>query len=51
MNKKIMIILSFGILTILSVEFVLAITGISPSVIYPGDTINLIISPNKKFGF
>lgn len=51
MNKKIIIILSFGILTILSIEFVLAITGISPSVVYPEDTISLIISPNKKFGF
>jgi len=51
MNKKIMIVLFFGILTILLIEFVLAITEISPLTVYPENTISLIISPNKKFGF
>lgn len=51
MNKKLSIILFSGILIISLIQFISAITGIYPTSVYPGDTIGLTISPNKKFGF
>ncbi|MFH1307633.1 MAG: hypothetical protein ABIH72_02165 [archaeon] len=49
--KTLALIFCTLVFIVLTLELVCAITTISASSVYPGETISITINPNKKFGF